>query len=80
MANSGISVCVLRAVPRLLLAAVFSCWLQLKVLCEGVVETVGRLRVGDWSTPFTAHPKLDTTTGVRVGLQPGTWLCCSILT
>jgi carotenoid cleavage dioxygenase len=38
---------------------------QIKMLCEGVVTTVGRLSVGDgaWSIPFTAHPKLDTTTG-----------------
>lgn len=46
-----------------MLRHVLLCLLQLKVMCEGVVETVGRLRVGDWSTPFTAHPKLDSTTG-----------------
>lgn len=45
--------------------------LQLKVLCEGVVETVGRIRVGDWSTPFTAHPKLDATTGNLLQFQHG---------
>jgi carotenoid cleavage dioxygenase-like enzyme len=33
------------------------------MLCEGVISTVGRLSVGDWKVPFTAHPKLDTTTG-----------------
>eukprot|EP00879_Flechtneria_rotunda_P007143 GHRR01007496.1.p1 GENE.GHRR01007496.1~~GHRR01007496.1.p1 ORF type:complete len:469 (+),score=130.83 GHRR01007496.1:762-2168(+) len=36
---------------------------QLKMLCEGVVSTVGRMAVGDWKIPFTAHPKLDKTTG-----------------
>lgn len=46
-----------------MLALCCICCVQLKVLCEGVVETVGRLRVGDWSTPFTAHPKLDASTG-----------------
>lgn len=53
-------------------------YMQLKVLCEGVVETVGRLRVGDWSTPFTAHPKLDATTGALDGnFIPGSGWCCA---
>eukprot|EP00882_Tetradesmus_deserticola_P000837 GHRQ01000910.1.p1 GENE.GHRQ01000910.1~~GHRQ01000910.1.p1 ORF type:complete len:541 (+),score=256.87 GHRQ01000910.1:282-1904(+) len=36
---------------------------QLKMLCEGVVSTVGRLSLGDWKVPVTAHPKLDASTG-----------------
>jgi carotenoid cleavage dioxygenase-like enzyme len=34
------------------------------VLCSGVVETLGRVTLGgQWKVPFTAHPKLDPTTG-----------------
>jgi carotenoid cleavage dioxygenase-like enzyme len=32
-------------------------------MCEGLIDTLGRLKVGDWQQPFTAHPKLDATTG-----------------
>jgi len=53
---------LLSLLPRL--ALLLSLLLQLRVLCEGVVSTVGRLSVGDWKVPFTAHPKLDSTTGM----------------
>lgn len=43
--------------------------LQLKMLCEGVISTVGRMSVGNWSVPFTAHPKLDVTTGIAEHLR-----------
>ncbi|KAL6763315.1 carotenoid cleavage dioxygenase [Haematococcus lacustris] len=40
---------------------------MLRVLCNGVVETVGRLTLKDGNAaypgPFTAHPKLDPKTG-----------------
>jgi hypothetical protein len=39
-------------------------------MCEGLIDTLGRLKVGDWQQPFTAHPKLDTTTGGSAAKQP----------
>lgn len=45
------------------------------MLCDGVIETLGRLRVGGpgsvdpqhiaYPGPFTAHPKVDPKTGER---------------
>jgi hypothetical protein len=42
--------------------------LQVRVLCNGLVETVGRMVVGDWKQPFTAHPKLDSETGKGIDM------------
>ena len=37
---------------------------QVKALCNGVVETLGRVRYdGKVKHPFTAHPKVDPDTG-----------------
>lgn len=41
---------------------------QVKVLCSGLVDTMGRMAYGkdhNSSYPFTAHPKRDPVTGVR---------------
>lgn len=36
----------------------------LRLACNGLLETVGRVKVGGWGhQSFTAHPKLDPTTG-----------------
>jgi len=51
---------------------------RLRVLCSGVVETVGRLQLGGkgepaYPGPFTAHPKLDPATGgakIKVRAKP----------
>lgn len=38
--------------------------MQVKALCDGVVETLGRVRYdGKVKHPFTAHPKVDPETG-----------------
>lgn len=34
----------------------------MKLLCNGVVETAGRLALPGWKQFFTAHPKLDVAT------------------
>ncbi len=55
----------------------FSCvWslLQIRVLCNGLTETLGRLRFSrSWKTNFTAHPKIDPVNGGagRRGKQDG---------
>ena len=37
---------------------------HLRVLCEGVIETIGSLSFdGQMKMPFTAHPKKDPSTG-----------------
>lgn len=36
---------------------------HLRLLCSGLLETLGRLAVKDWNHNFTAHPKLDAATG-----------------
>jgi hypothetical protein len=69
MRSSAVLLSLLPRLPLLLsllpcLPLLLSLLLQLRVLCEGVVSTVGRLSVGDWKVPFTAHPKLDSTTGM----------------
>ena len=44
---------------------------QVKALCDGAVETLGRVRYdGKVKHPFTAHPKVDPETGECF------WLCC----
>lgn len=38
--------------------------LQIRVLCNGLTETLGRLRFSrSWKTNFTAHPKIDPVNG-----------------
>ena len=38
--------------------------LQIKVLCNGIVDTLGRVTFGGRvNHPFTAHPKVDPETG-----------------
>lgn len=38
--------------------------MKVKALCNGVVETLGRVRYdGKVKHPFTAHPKVDPVTG-----------------
>ena len=38
--------------------------MQLRILCDGVVDTLGRLTFGNKVRhPFTAHPKVDPMTG-----------------
>ena len=38
--------------------------LQIKVLCNGIVDTLGRMTFeGRVNHPFTAHPKVDPKTG-----------------
>ena len=40
--------------------------LQIKVLCNGIVDTLGRMTFeGRVNHPFTAHPKVDPKTGER---------------
>ena len=55
---------VLHSSPMLtIFAAAVADLLQVRVLCNGLVETLGRMTIGDWKQPFTAHPKLDSETG-----------------
>ena len=38
--------------------------LQMRVLCDGIVDTLGRITFGGKvKHPFTAHPKVDPITG-----------------
>jgi carotenoid cleavage dioxygenase len=40
----------------------------LKILCDGVLETIGIAKLeGTFSTPFTAHPKIDPEDGMLYG-------------
>ena len=41
--------------------------LQIKVLCNGIVDTLGRVTFGGRvNHPFTAHPKVDPVTGEAI--------------
>ncbi len=40
--------------------------MQIKVLCNGIVDTLGRVTFGGKvNHPFTAHPKVDPKTGAE---------------
>jgi carotenoid cleavage dioxygenase-like enzyme len=40
----------------------------LKLACDGLLETVGRVKLGGWrASSFTAHPKVDPVTGESLG-------------
>lgn len=45
--------------------------LQIKVLCNGIVDTLGRVTFGGRvNHPFTAHPKVDPVTGEVISQTP----------
>ena len=49
---------------------------QARVLCNGLIESLGRVEFdGKITHPFTAHPKVDGTTGGSL-LIPGLLLQC----
>ena len=38
--------------------------MQVRVLCDGLIQTLGRVTYGGkMNHPFTAHPKIDPKTG-----------------
>ncbi len=42
-------------------------YMQIKVLCNGIVDTLGRMTFGGKvNHPFTAHPKVDPVTGKHI--------------
>ncbi len=46
---------------------------HIRLACEGVVETVGRVVDDDMESPFTAHPKVCPVTGRWCGVVGGCW-------
>ncbi len=56
--------CVGEACPCARLSLSGSWCAQVRVLCDGLIQTLGRVTYGGkMNHPFTAHPKIDPKTG-----------------